>query len=84
MTLINENKMNISETDAWGTILAEVPLELGEGEHTINTLIELYQGRVSISTMQTYVSKWLKEGKIESVGKRRYNGRICNGYRVVI
>lgn len=77
--------MTITEADLWNALYANVPKvapPLGPNEKT-KMMIAAELNKDS-RRIQPVIDKWLKEGKIVSVGMRRYqNGTEAEAYRPV-
>ena len=83
MTAINDNRMNISETDAWGTLYADVPIVIQEGEKTVRMMTQELGREIEFKTMQRQIKTWVKEGRLVSVGKRIDQGKLAEAYKMV-
>jgi len=85
MTIVSENELGISNDDFWKELYKDVPIPLKPGEKTVPMMIDEIPDRsCEYQTMSNMVKKWVKEGKLVSVGMRISNGKLAQAYKVVV
>jgi hypothetical protein len=69
--------------DFWNELYRDVPIEIQEGEKTLRMMIEEIDRGMTHDTMKAQVKRWIKEGKIVSVGFRIVGGKLAQAYKAV-
>lgn len=67
---------------AWHALYAEIPPPLGDGEKTLPMIAR--ENGMDAKTARRYIERWIKEGKMAPVGKRRtQRGVVADAYIVI-
>jgi hypothetical protein len=73
--------INFTYNDFWNELYKDVPIMLQPGEKTVSMMIEEIGRAMEFDTMKRNVNRWVKEGKLISVGTRLVKGRHAQAYR---
>ena len=69
--------------DFWNELYKDIPIPIQDGEKTTRMMIDELEREIDFHTMRSQIKRWVKEGKLISVGARIVEGKLSQAYKAV-